>query len=114
MILGRVIGQVWATRKAEGLEGQKLLVIKPLTWYLPDHDTDNFLAVDPVGARVGEDVIVCMGLMARKSLGGTNYPIEAAVSAIVDGVEIFDDGDGPAFEFRPGHEPGVLRSGRLG
>ena len=90
MILGRVIGQLWATRKCERLGGTKLLIIQPLCWHRPDHDGDNLIAVDPVGAEVGQDVVVCMGLPARWAMGDTRYPVEASVAAIVDGVEIYE------------------------
>ena len=89
MILGRVVGQVWATRKCERLEGLKLLVVQPLCWHLPDHDGDHLVAVDPVGAEVGQTVVVCMGLPARKALGDTRFPVEASVSAIVDDVQMY-------------------------
>jgi ethanolamine utilization protein EutN len=88
MILGRVVGEVWATRKHEGLEGQKLLIIEPYLWYAPAHEVGHLVAVDPVGAGVGEDVVVCMGHPARRALGTTSMPIEAAVCAIVDKLEL--------------------------
>jgi len=90
MILGRVIGQVWATRKCKRLEGTKLLIVQPLCWHLPDHESDQLIAVDPVGAEVGQDVIVCMGLPARWAMGDTRYPVEASIAAIVDGVEMYE------------------------
>ena len=91
MILGKVVGEVWATRKHPGLDGKKLLLVRPYLWYAPAHEVDHLVAADPVGAGVGEDVVVCMGDPARRSLGGVNFPVEAAVCAIVDRVEISDD-----------------------
>jgi ethanolamine utilization protein EutN len=93
MILGRVVGEVWATRKHAALEGRKLLVIAPLLWYAPSHECGHLVAVDPVGAGVGEDVVVCLGDPARRSLGSTSTPIEAAVCAIVDRVELVPEGE---------------------
>jgi ethanolamine utilization protein EutN len=90
MILGRVVGQLWATRKCRRLEGQKMLLVQPLCWHLPDHDCDHVVAVDPVGAEVGQTVVVCMGLPARLSLGDTRFPVEASIAAIVDDVEMWD------------------------
>ena len=89
MILGRVTGQLWATKKCERLTGQKFLLVQPLCWHLPDHDTDHIVAVDPVGAEVGQTVIVCMGNPARKVLGDSRFPVEASISAIVDDVEMY-------------------------
>ena len=91
MILGRVVGEVWATRKHPALGGRKLLVIAPHLWYAPAHEVGHLVAVDPVGAGVGEDVVVCTGHPARRSLGSTSTPIEAAVCAIVDRVEVAGD-----------------------
>lgn len=103
MILGRVVGELWATRRHAGLDSCKLLVIRPHAWYEPAFEVDNLIAVDPVGAGVGEDVIVCMGEPARQSLlaaaerdegAGPGYqtsaflPVDAAVLGIVDRVEI--------------------------
>ncbi len=91
MILGRVVGEVWATRKHAALDGRKLLIIAPYLWYAPSHDVGHLVAVDPVGAGVGEDVIVCMGAPARRALGSSSTPVEAAVCAIVDRVELAAD-----------------------
>ena len=88
MILGRVVGEVWATRKHAALEGKKLLVIAPYFWYAPAHEVGHLVAVDPVGAGVGADVVVCMGDPGRRSLGSTSIPVEAVVCAIVDRLEL--------------------------
>jgi ethanolamine utilization protein EutN len=88
MILARVVGEVWATRKHAALEGKKLLIVAPYLWYAPSHEVGNLVAVDPVGAGVGEDVVICLGDPARRVLGSTSMPVEAAVAAIVDRVEL--------------------------
>ncbi|MCZ7645019.1 MAG: EutN/CcmL family microcompartment protein [Planctomycetota bacterium] len=87
MFLGRVIGNVHATRKDERLGGTKFLLIQPA----PQEDKDSFMpvvAADRIGAGVGEDVIVAFGRAARLAMGDENLPIEAAVLAIVDGKEV--------------------------
>ena len=91
MILGRVVGEVWATRKHAALDGRKLLIIQPHLWYAPSHEVGHLVAVDAIGAGVGEDVVVCMGDPARRSLGNTSMPVEAAVCAIVDKLELASD-----------------------
>lgn len=106
MILGRVIGEVWGARRHPALDGRKLLLVQPHAWYDPSHECGNLVAVDTVGAGVGEDVVVCLGDGARRSLGSANLPLEAAILGIVDKVELSDDrgprpltwvsGDGPA------------------
>lgn len=91
MILGRVVGEVWATRKHAALDGRKLVLVRPYLWYAPFAETSHLVAVDAVGANPGEDVVVCLGDGARRTLGASNLPIEAAVMAIVDNVEIAAD-----------------------
>src|SRR5437870_3428714 len=93
MILGRVVGEVWATRKHPALDGRKLLIIEPYLWYAPAHEAGHLVAVDPVGAGIGEDVVVCLGDPARRRLGSTSMPVEAAVAAIVDHVELAPEGE---------------------
>ena len=95
MILGTVIGTVWATRKNPRLEKLKLVVVRPKGWYDPTHDVDHLVAVDRLEARVGQDVVVCMGLPGRWDLGDDRAPVEASVAAIVDRVEM-----GPGEELR--------------
>ncbi len=108
MFLGRVVGTVWATRKDTRLDGQKLLVVRPYGWYLPPHDAAHVVAVDRLDAGVGDDVVVTFGTPARWSLGGRNYPVEAAVCAVVDRTEVdpaaWSDPDAP-FCFEPGPLP---------
>jgi ethanolamine utilization protein EutN len=88
MILGRVIGEVWATRKHPAYEGRKLLLVAPTRWYAPSHAVGHLVAVDTVQAGVGDEVVVCMGEPARQALGGHNLPVEAAICGVVDRVEV--------------------------
>ena len=105
MILGRVVGEVWATKKHPALDGRKLLVIEPYLWYAPSHEVGHLVAVDAIGAGVGEDVVVCMGDPARRSLGTTSMPIEAAVCAIVDKLELARDRGRRPLTFVGGQAP---------
>jgi ethanolamine utilization protein EutN len=91
VILGRVLGEVWATRQHPSCEGKKLLLVRPMLWYAPSHEVGHLVAVDTVHAGVGDDVLVCMGEPARRALGGSNLPFEAAICAIVDRVELDAD-----------------------
>ena len=91
MILGRVIGEVVATRKHAAYEGRKLLIVRPLLWYAPSHEVGHLVAVDTIDAGVGDEVLVCMGTPARRALGGRNLPVEAVVCAIVDRVTVAED-----------------------
>ena len=59
MLICRVIGHVWATKKQEALNGQKLMIVKETE--TAQGKGDVFVAADMVGAGVGEDVLVVTG-----------------------------------------------------
>jgi ethanolamine utilization protein EutN len=88
VIRGTVIGQVWATRKAAGLDGQKLLVVAALD--AEGRPTGRLVvASDVLDAGTGEDVTVAFGSGARNVLrpGPDNRDLlcDAAIAAIVEG-----------------------------
>jgi len=87
MILGKVIGTVWSTKKDENLVGSKLLIVRQLS--LDFKEKENFVvAVDSVGAGEGEIVLVATGSSARQTTTTKNRPIDAVVMAIVDKLDI--------------------------
>ena len=90
MILGRVVGEVWAARKDKRLERAKLLLIRPHGFYEPAFETRHLVATDDLDAGVGDDVVVCLGHPARLSAGGENMPVDAAVLGVVERVD-FDE-----------------------
>ena len=83
MILGKVVGHVWASRKDPRLERRKLLVVRPYGSY-EGPAGEQVVAVDTLGAGIGDDVVVCLGWPARAHLAGVNLPVDAAIMAIVD------------------------------
>ena len=87
MILGRVAGTVVATRKDERLEGFKLLVVQAVE---PDGRAREgyVVAVDTVGAGMGELVLVVSGSSARMATGCADRPVDAAIAGIVDEVDL--------------------------
>ena len=87
MLLGRVIGTVWATRKDEKLEGMKFLIVRAVdTDYKP---LDSFVvAVDAVGAGAGEIVLLAQGSSGRLTWITKDKPVDAVIMAIVDRLEI--------------------------
>jgi ethanolamine utilization protein EutN len=87
VILGRVIGEVWATRRDARLAQAKLLVVRPHAVYEPAFASRHLVATDDVDAGVGDDVIVCLGAPARWSRGSNDMPVDAAVLGVVDRVE---------------------------
>jgi len=87
MIVGRVVGNVWATRKDPALNGMKLLVVKPIDHY-SERGRPEMIAADSVGAGIGELVLVVTGSSARRSLGKELCPIDAMIVGIVDKIEV--------------------------
>jgi ethanolamine utilization protein EutN len=110
MFLGRVVGSVWSTVKWPEATGLKLLLVRP--YCLADltagsgggksaagagaQPTDDLVVcADQLDAGPGDDVLVAFGHAARVAMAGAlpagqkpNVPIDAAVVAVVDRVEI--------------------------
>jgi ethanolamine utilization protein EutN len=91
MIIGKVIGNVWATRKEETLNGLKLMVVRR-TDLGANEDRESFVAADCVGAGIGERVLVVTGSSARKALANERTPVDAAIVGIIDEVEVRVEG----------------------
>ena len=89
MILGKVVGTVWATRKDEELVGMKFQIVKHLD--LEYKVKDAFvIAVDTVQAGVGDVVLLCSGSSARQTSLTKNKPVDAVIMAVVDKIDIAD------------------------
>lgn len=84
MIIGKVIGSVVATRKNEKLIGSKFLIIEPLKDMKHDETGDKFVAVDVIGAGIGDVVMVARGSAARLACDRQDAPCDAAVIGIID------------------------------
>jgi ethanolamine utilization protein EutN len=87
MQIGRVVGTVVSTQKNRKLEGAKLLLVQPLT--LDDQPRGvALLAIDSVGAGVGEKVLMVIeGRAAGEALRRKLAPVDAAIIGIVDSVD---------------------------
>ena len=90
MQLGRVVGTVVSTQKSRTLEGATLLLVQPLT--LDDKPRGMaVLAIDSVGAGVGEKVLIVLeGRAAGQALRKRAAPVDAAIIGIVDRVDQVD------------------------
>ena len=83
MIICRVIGHVWATKKEEHLEGLKFMVVR-------EENTTRkaiYVAADAVGAGIGEQVLVVSGSTAR-GVFGDNVPTDMTIVGIIDSLEV--------------------------
>ena len=87
MIIGTVIGNVWATRKDEKLNGLKFLVIEP-SKSANGQGSTIFVAADIVGAGIGDNVLVTKGSSARASLHIKDVPVDAVIVGIIDSLEV--------------------------
>jgi microcompartment protein CcmK/EutM len=86
VVLGKVIGTLVASRKEPTLEGLKLLVVRACD--VDGHPTGAVaIAVDAVGAGIGEVVLYCAG-SARQTQVTQNRPVDATIMAIVDEIAI--------------------------
>jgi len=83
MNLARVIGDVVVTRKDENLHGLTLLIVQPLT---PEREPYGkpLVAVDSVGAGVGDEVFFVRGKEASFPFHPVEAPVDAGIVGIVD------------------------------
>lgn len=87
MLLGKVIGTVVATRKDEKLVGSKLMITQPLNLDQTPKG-EPIIAVDTVGAGIGELVIYTTGTAGRIAARKMDAPIDAAIVGIVDNIDV--------------------------
>ena len=85
MMLARVKGSIVSTSKNEKLVGYKLLIVEPIENNAPTGR--EILAVDGVGAGVGEKVIIACGSAARLGIDRNDAPVDAAIVGIVDEIQ---------------------------
>jgi len=87
VLLGRVAGTVVASRKEPLMEGMTLLLVRQID--VDDSETGGYVvAVDSVGAGVGEVVLYASGSSARQTAITKDRPCDAVIMAIVDTWEL--------------------------
>lgn len=83
MRIGKVINNVWSTRKEESLVGTKFMIVQ-----LMDSEREFkgtiIVAADLIGAGIGEEVIISQGSSARRIQGTEKTPIDAIIVGIID------------------------------
>lgn len=81
MIVGTVVDNIWSTKKDESLRGLKFMAVS----LLGGKDEGRLIiAVDTIGAGIGERVIICQGSSARRMPGLENTPVDAIIVGIID------------------------------
>ncbi|MBI4417766.1 MAG: EutN/CcmL family microcompartment protein [Ignavibacteriales bacterium] len=89
MVLGKVVGTVWATRKDDDLVGMKFQIVKHIGLDYKLKET-FVIAVDTVQAGVGDVVLVTSGSSARQTAVTKNKPVDAVIVAVVDKLDVVD------------------------
>ncbi len=87
MLLGKVIGSVWATRKCESIKGYKIMIVQPLNSE-EEELGDPIIALDTVGAGPGEIIFYITSSEAVIPLDVDMAPVDASIVGIVDTINI--------------------------
>lgn len=87
MMLGRVVGRVWSTVKNGGLEGQRLLIVQPVTPELADAGK-QLICADAVGAGAGELIYWCRGRESSFPFLPAEVQTDATIVGIVDELDV--------------------------
>ena len=85
MLLGKVIGTIWATRKYESLNGYKMQFVQPINSDLESNGAP-FVAVDTIGAGPGEIIFYATSSEAVIALDVDMAPVDASIVGIVDSI----------------------------
>ena len=79
MIAAKVVGSIVSTRKSENLIGNKFMIVERMKGHM-----NQFVAIDNIGAGIGEYVLVAQGSAARIGCGLDTAPVDAAIVGIID------------------------------
>jgi microcompartment protein CcmK/EutM len=85
MLLGKVIGTIWATRKYETLKSYKMQFVQPLNAMMEELG-DPIIAVDTIGAGPGEVIFYATSSEAVIAMDVDMAPVDASIVGIVDSV----------------------------
>ena len=82
MIIGKFVGSLFSTRKSEKLVGNKFMIVEPVESMR--NTGSRLVAIDIIGAGIGEYVLVAQGSAARIGCDMADAPIDAAIVGIID------------------------------
>ena len=82
MIIGKVVGSLFSTRKSEKLVGNKFMIVEPVETMKAAGE--RVVAIDIIGAGIGEYVLVPQGSAARIGCDMADAPVDAAIVGIID------------------------------
>lgn len=84
MVIAKLVGKIWATRKYDSLNGMKLMLVEIIDGI---EKGKRLVAVDTIGAGEGDLVLVTQGSSARMVLTTgqeQSVPVDAVISGIID------------------------------
>jgi len=82
MVIGKVVGSLFSTRKSEKLVGNKFMIVEPVDQM--KNGSTQLVAIDIIGAGIGEYVLVAQGSAARIGCDMEDAPVDAAIVGIID------------------------------
>ncbi|MCP5061300.1 MAG: EutN/CcmL family microcompartment protein [Ignavibacteriae bacterium] len=85
MLLGKVVGTIWATKKYESLKSYKMQFVQPMNAEL-EIMGEPFIAVDTIGAGPGEVIFYATSSEAVIAMDVDMAPVDAAIVGIVDSI----------------------------
>lgn len=87
MLIGKVVGSVVSTRKSDKLVGNKFMIVELAKNMMSS--ASQIIAIDNIGAGIGEFVLVATGSAARVGCDIPDSPVDAAIVGIIDDGEKF-------------------------
>ncbi|MGW8258075.1 MAG: EutN/CcmL family microcompartment protein [Thermoguttaceae bacterium] len=93
MLIAKVTGSLVATQKVAAMTGHKMLVVEPYRLDQQDRKTlvstgRAMVAVDTVGAGIGEYVLITQGSSARLTPETKNMPVDTVIIGIIDSIHV--------------------------
>ena len=82
MVAGKVVGSIVSTRKNDKLIGNKFMIVELVGSMTGD--AKQLIAIDNIGAGIGEYVMVAQGSAARVGCDIPDAPVDAAIAGIID------------------------------
>ncbi len=87
MLIGKVVGSIWATKKLDSFEGKKLLIVQPFNEDMKPEDK-FIVAVDTVQAGKGDTIFYATSKESAIPFKNDKMPADAAIVGIIDGFSL--------------------------
>ncbi|MGY4105491.1 EutN/CcmL family microcompartment protein [Ignavigranum ruoffiae] len=87
MLIGKVVGNLWSTKKDDKLNGNRFLIIRKMK-NSEEVEEKIYVAADKVGAGIGELVLVTTGSNAKLTFDSQTLPIDMAIIGIIDSIDL--------------------------